>query len=159
MMDSELIDSHDIKKPRKFSYQRIIVCRVYVTISIFLSAMAFAFEPLSSQGSALIATKAPQVLVYLALFLCCLTMLDIIINDLAPDNFTLKCTYDYRHLLYMSLAVLSFSISVAVANTYGTSFLMCRLWLDGGIAAIVAFLDIFGRYRGLSDTAIHIHSK
>lgn len=150
---------HNIKNPRRLIYQRMIVSRIYVAFSILFSTLAFAFEPLSKQGSSAIATNAPIFWIYAALVLCLMAVIDIIINDLAPDNFKLNITYNYRHIIYMLLAVLSFSISVAVANTYGTSFLICRLWLDGGVAAVVAFLDIFGRYRGFRDTTIHIHSN
>lgn len=138
---------HEIKTPHRFLYQQTIVTRVYVAFSIFFSTLAFAFEPLSRQGGSNIATSAPIFWVWAALTLCMVAVLDIIINDLAPENIKLNITYNYRHIIYMLLAVLSFSISISVAKTYGTSFLMCRLWLDGGIAAIVAFLDIFGRYK------------
>ena len=75
-----------------------------------------------------------------------------------PDKFNIKLLYNYRHLIYMSMAILTFSMSAALTEVHGISFLMCRLWLDGCIVAVVAFLDILGRYRGFRDTAIHFQS-
>lgn len=157
--NKSLTDAQTNNKPRVLIYQRLIVSRIYVAFSIMFSTLAFAFEPLSRNGAAQIATNTPDIWIWSALLLCFLAVVDIIVNDLAPPKYVLKFTYNHRHIIYMCLGVLSFSISVAVAKTYGTSFYMCRLWLDGGIAAVVAVLDIFGRYRGFRDTAIHIHSK
>lgn len=159
IVDKILHHSNTFNQPHKFMYHRLLVARLYVTLSICLSVLSYIFEPLSKQGSSNIATNTPLIWICGAVILCLLAVTDIIINDLFPENFKLNITYDYRHIMYMFFAVLSFSISVAVFNTYGSSFLMLRLWLDGGIAAIVAFLDIFGRYKGLRDTTIHIHSK
>ena len=157
--DKKYRSTHDIEHPRKLLHQRLIVSRTYIAFSVLFSTLAFAFEPLSRQGGANVATSTPQIWIWAALILCFISVLDIVINDLAPKNIKLNITYNYRHIIYMGLAVLSFSISVAVANTYGTSFLMLRLWLDGGVAAIVAFLDIFTRYKGFRDTSIYLHRK
>ena len=157
--ENDFRDCHNIKAPSVLMYQKLILLRIYVAFSILFSTLAFTFEPLTRAGISNIATQTPDIWLWSAIALCSLAVLDIIINDLAPDKYSLELTYNYRHLIYMFLGVLSFSISIAVAKTYGGSFQLCRLWLDGGIAVVVAFLDILGRHRGFRDTEILIKSN
>jgi hypothetical protein len=104
-----------------------------------------------------IATDAPRSWLYAALVVAILAIADIIVNDFMPNKFELNYAYDFRHIIYMLLALISLSFSVSIVVTFGTTFIVSRLWLDGLVAATVAFLDIFSRHGGDSDTAIHIH--
>lgn len=134
---------------------RFLVTRVYVCLSILISILITIFEPSSVYGRALAATNMPDGLIWAALGLCIVAVLDIAINDFAPDKYRFGWAFDYRHLLYMSLALLSFSLSVGVITAFGSSFFLCRLWLDGSVATVVAFLDILRR-RGYSGSTVHI---
>ena len=142
-----------------FTFQKMAVTRIYVVISVCLSLFAFAFDPMSRLGESAIFTQASFFWIFPAIVLSLFAILDLIINDIAPQRFYIKWLCSYRHLTYMFLSLLSFSLSVALTETYGASFLMGRLWLDGTIAALVAFLDIIERYRGFRESAIHINTK
>ena len=135
--------------------KKLVILRVYVCLSIFFSILTMMFEPTSVYNRAVNLTDAPLLMIAGALFLCVISVFDIVINDFSPDKYRFGLAFDYRHLIYMSMAVLSFSVSVGVITAFGTNIAICRLWLDGSIAAIVAFLDILGR-RGYSGSSIYI---
>lgn len=139
-----------VKEPSKILYRRYIIARLYVVLSIFITVLTMIFEPSSMHGRAAVITHAPTILSFITFGVCALALLDIIINDFAPDRFVFKPAYEYRHLIYMALALISFSISISIIEAFGTSLLLGRLWLDGIVASVVAILDIFARHRGTS---------
>jgi hypothetical protein len=83
-----------------------------------------------------------------ALGICAIGVIDILINDLAPDKYIFRIAYDYRHLVYMMLSLISLSIAAGITLTSGSTIFLSGLWLDGIVAAFVAVLDIFARHRG-----------
>jgi hypothetical protein len=113
------------------------------------------FEKTSSLGFVYIATDVPLGWMFFAFILCTVAILDIIINDICPNTINIITLYNYRHIIYMLMAVLSISLSVAVIVTNGPSFSLCRLWLDGAVATLVAFLDIRERYRNYCGKQIY----
>ena len=134
---------------------RLVIARIYVAVSMFLSVLVAMFEPTSVSFMSIQQTDAPPFLMYSALALCGIAMADVIVNDFAPDKYKFGWALNYRHLVYMGLAVLSFSLSVGIIAIFGNSLFLCRLWLDGTVATVVAFLDILGR-RGYSGSKIYI---
>lgn len=133
--------------PAKILQNRLIISRIYVTLSILFSILSMLFEPFSIHGQSTILSAVPIYWIYANLALCIISILDIIINDIAPDKYTLKYAHDYRHIVYMLLALMTFSISIGMVTTFGISLLLIRVWLDALVAAVVAFLDILGRYK------------
>jgi hypothetical protein len=89
----------------------------------------------------------PMALFYSAIVVCCIATFDSFVNDILPNKYNFKHAYMYRHLVYMGMALISFSLSAGLLITYGGSILVGRLWLDGVVAACVAVLDIFARHR------------
>lgn len=136
-------------------YERLVISRVYVALSILFSVLTMVFEPNTYYGHAATVTQIPSFLVLSALALCLLSVIDIVVNDFLSNKYKLSWLIDYRHLIYMGLALLCFSLSAGIIVVYGTTFFLGKLWLDGSIATIVAFLDILGR-RGYSGKSIHI---
>ena len=134
---------------------RLVIARIYVALSIFFSVMIAMFEKTSVSYMAIKLTEAPPIFMYSALVLCLVALVDVIVNDFAPDKYKFEWALNYRHLVYMGLAVLAFSLSAGVITAFGTTLFLCRLWLDGIVATLVAFLDILGR-RGYSGSKIYI---
>lgn len=127
------------RTPIKILYQRLIISRIYVVLSIFISSSSFLFDKLTNNTT--------FMWTFFILFVCLVAMIDIIINDICSDKYYIDVMYDFRHIIYMMLAIINISLSVSVIMNYGSSFNLYRMWLDGIVAAIVAFLDILGRYR------------
>lgn len=137
------------KEPRVLLVRRYIVARIYVTLSILITIMASLFDTGSKHYIAMQLTHAPIWALYIALMFCIIGLLDITINDIAPDKFVIKYIYDKRHFIYMGLSLISFSISIVILQTSGLATILCKLWLDGSVAALIAVLDIFARHRGI----------
>ena len=127
--------------------QQLIISRIYITLSLLFVTLAFLLEPQSVPGRSAIVSLVPLTWVYSLLFLCILSLIDIIINDIIDDKYSVSILIDYRHILYMMMSLMTFSISMSIVNTFGISFLLMRIWLDALIAVLIAFLDVLGRYR------------
>ena len=144
-----------LKNAHKFFSPSLLMTRIYVSISIFFNVSGATFVSDSVLGTAAIVTQAPQIMMWGVWLICVLSLFDIIINNLLPKKYCLKLISDHRHVLYMSLSMISFSLSVALITSNPAPFLIGRLWLDGSVATIVAFIDIFVR-RGYLGSSIHI---
>ena len=139
----------------KFFSPSLLLTRIYVSISIFLNVSAATIDHDSVLGTAVRETGAPSVMMWCAWVMCGLALIDIIINDFLPNKYCLKFVSEHRHVLYMVLGMISISLSVAVITFNPAPFLIGRLWLDGSVATIVAFLDIYVR-RGYIGLPTHI---
>lgn len=137
-------DRRNTRRPIKSRYR---IVRLYVSISIMLSVFSILFEPASIHAQVVGSANLPTALFYAALGVGLVALFDIFINDILPNKYSFKHAYLYRHLVYMSLALISFSLSAGLLITFSGSILVGRLWLDGVVAATVAVLDIFARHR------------
>lgn len=133
---------------RSMFFNRYILARIYVTVSIFISVLTALFEPTSIHHLSVLLSDGSMILMYLAISVCGFAIVDIIVNDFMSDKYKLNITYNQRHIIYMCLSLISFSLSLGILFTFGGVFLLGRLWLDGFVAAIVAILDIFARHKG-----------
>lgn len=129
-------------KPRYWLIRSYIAANVFVTCSIAL------FEPNSViyrvvQESGFTGSMSVGVLMCLAFVALC----DVLINDLMPARYRFEWSFDYRHLLYMWLAMGLVSVSAVIIKSIGPSPLLLRFWLDALLAALVAFLDTYSRHR------------
>lgn len=123
-----------------------ILTRLYVSLSLLFS-LIFTLDNTSINNISISINNGSIYPVYGGVFLCIIALLDIIINDFLPDSYKFYHGSEYRHLIYMGISLISFSISVPVINTFGVSALTGRNWLDGGIAAFIAVFDIFARHK------------
>lgn len=126
---------------------RFMIARLYVAISILISVFSVLIEPVAVHSKAVTPIMLPMALFYSAVFVCVLALLDTFINDILPNKYHFKQAFAYRHLIYMSLALISFSLSAGLLITYGGSIFVGKLWLDSFVAVAVAILDIFARHR------------
>jgi hypothetical protein len=131
-----------------FMTRRYFIARVYVALSIFITVLSLVFEPtLNHTQATASAADLPAFLFWSAIGVCLVAILDAFGNDFLPDKYTFTIAYQYRHLVYMFLALITFSLSAGLIHVYGPSLLVGRLWLDGVVAALVAVLDLFARHR------------
>jgi divalent metal cation (Fe/Co/Zn/Cd) transporter len=105
------------------------------------------YEPTSIHNHAANAAKLPVTLFLGSVLICILAIVDTFINDILPNKYQFKQAYNFRHVIYMALALISFSLSAGLLVTFGGSILVGRLWLDSLVATVVAVLDIFARHR------------
>lgn len=74
--------------------------------------------------------------------------LDAIVNDMLPDRWRLPWARRHRHVIYMLMAIGSFSIAymliIGAGMLTGAS---AQLILNTLVATLIAFLDLFSRHR------------
>lgn len=131
-------------------YNRYIISRIYVVLSILCSVFIGLNEEASLYYQIFDDTKMDHGILYPLIFICSIGIIDIFVNDFLPNKYKFRLAYENRHIVYMTLSLASFSISAAMVYTYGPTFHLARLWLDGTVAAVVAILDIFARHKGNS---------
>lgn len=134
-----------IKNP---THHRYFLTRLYVAASVLITVLSVVFEPLSLNSQAAWSAKLPDTLFYPAIVVCVIALLDVFVNDILPSKYRFAHAYNFRHIIYMCMALISFSLSAGLLLTFGGSILVGRLWLDGSIASAVAILDIFARHKG-----------
>lgn len=76
-----------------------------------------------------------------------LAMLDVLINDIAPRRFTFDLAKDNRHLVYMGLAVGTFSLAFVIQQHSGLNAMHVLIFIQSGLAVGVAFLDLYARHQ------------
>lgn len=130
------------KEPLYMFYRRYVIARMYIVASILITVCTLIRTP------DVLGNFIPPFLIILAFGVCMVAIVDIAINDIAPDEFIFHSAYKYRHLVYMLLSLISFSISAGAIIDFNGVLSVERLWLDGLVAAVVAVLDIFARHRG-----------
>lgn len=128
-------------------HHRYFIARLYVALSVLLSILSIVFEPSAIHTAATSSAGIPMIMIICAIGVCAIAIIDAFVNDFLPVKYKFTYAYHYRHLVYMALALISFSLSAGLLVTYGGSILIGRLWLDGLISTIVAVLDLFSRHR------------
>jgi hypothetical protein len=131
-----------IKEPLYMFFRRYVIARIYIVLSVLITVCTLLKAPYA------LGAYIPPFLVVLAFGVCMVAILDIIINDIAPDKYIFHSAYKYRHIVYMLISLISFSISAGAVLDSNGVLSVERLWLDGLVAAVVAVLDIFARHRG-----------
>lgn len=127
--------------------KRYFIARFYVAFSILITLISLVFEPAAIHAQAASSANLPDFLFWAAIGVCVVAIIDTFINDFLPNKYIFKYAYQYRHIVYMLLALISFSLSAGLLSAYGGSILVGRLWLDGIVATFVAILDLFARHR------------
>lgn len=140
-----MIDLTCISKNSKCTEQKktltdlISKFRLYILISVIISIVK-------------VHNMVNYVAVLLMLCIYIFALLDIFINDILPENYHIKLLYNYRHIVYMILSIMIFCISAEYIHINGYTYDLIRLWLDGGMVAVVAISDIFIRYMHIYDS-------
>lgn len=127
--------------------------RLYIALSILTTLGVIRFEPnflshkyITHSGEfAWLCVGVLAVLSFIAL-------VDVVVNDLLPETFQLRCAKSNRHLIYIFQA-LGIACIAFVLYAEGASIPVILSYLvDGAFAALVAFLDLFQRHRAPATT-------
>lgn len=133
---------------------RYWITRLYVALATLAAIVATWLEP-DALSHRLISNTGDQgwALVWILALVSIAAVVDVVVNDLLPERFHLRATMRRRHLIYIALAVgifcMSYAFLVGAAGADGAWFrpLVLPYWLNGAVAAAVAFLDLFQRHR------------
>ncbi|CAN5857208.1 hypothetical protein BH11PSE13_BH11PSE13_12060 [soil metagenome] len=129
---------------------RYWITRLYVALSTVMSIIVSWLEP-GALTHRLIDRSGEQgwVMVGLLAVVCGFAIVDVVVNELLPEKFKLPTAKKHRHLIYMALAMGIFCMSYVFIVGEGGWFrpLVLPFWLDGFVAAAVAFLDLYQRHR------------
>ena len=126
---------------------RYWLSRLIVSLEVLFIVVGVSwFEPLSLTARALNATGPLGWVLLGVLGVCCLmTIADVIVNDLMPLRFVLRCVMRWRHLGFMGIALMLGMISVLIVVAQGFTVLLFAYWINAIFAAGLTFLDIFTR--------------
>lgn len=128
---------------------RYWITRLYVALSAFTAIAVIWWEPEALTHKLI--TQSGERGWWLVSALACVAVVgifDVIVNDLLPDRFHLRCAKRWRHLIYAALAIGLMCITyVFIAGGAGWRALVLPFWVDASFAALVAFLDLFQRHR------------
>lgn len=133
--------------------------RAYVSLSVGVTAAIAIFDPTSQhreafEGGASLLT-APGAVAMLALLLVATAgVLDVVINDLLPERFTIDATHRHRHVVFMLMAIGQVGLmwQVVRANPGDWPPVLARYALDAAFAVGIAVCGVrdhyFRRVRG-----------
>lgn len=127
---------------------RYWLTRLYIAMSVLVTCLIALLET-GSANHRIIEAGGPIGSLSMAALMCLafVALCDVVINDLMPARYRFEWSFDYRHLLYMWLALGLVSVSVVVMKAAGPTPLLLRFWLDASLATLVAFLDTYSRHR------------
>lgn len=133
--------------------------RAYVSLSVGVTAAVAMLDPTSQHRRAfegdLAALTVPAVIGMVALLLVATAgVLDVVINDLLPERFTITSTHRHRHVVFMVMAIGQVALmwQVARANPGDWPPVLARYALDAAFAVGIAVCGVrdhyFRRVRG-----------
>lgn len=125
-----------------------IVLRLYLCARTIIVAVVSLGEPESLNGR-LIASSGALAYVLTSMLVACAVVgiVDLIINDLAPERFTLPWAREHRHLGYIGLSCGSCAFLFVMAKHGNLSYLSLSYAADGLAAACGAVTHVFHHQR------------
>lgn len=122
--------------------------RLYVALSVLVNVVVTLLEPSALTARAI---NASGSLGWLAVWTLgavgVVALLDVIVNDLAPDRWRLPSAHRWRHFVYMAIALGEVSITYVIAAKLGFTPLLFVYWLDAAADVAIAYFDLFARHR------------
>lgn len=143
-------DLHALGRHHISTLPRYWITRLYVALSSLTSIAVIAWEP-EALTHRLITQSGPPGwwLVGFLAVVAAVGIVDVVVNDMLPDRFHLRCAKRSRHLIYVALSMGLMCLTyVFIAGGGGWwRALAMPFWIDAVFAALVAFLDLFQRHR------------
>lgn len=135
-----------------FMRPRYWMLRMYVAMSASLTMWVIWSEP-ASLGHGIISRSgtAGWYCVTALAFVCALSLIDTLLNDMAHIHLRWECARRWRHWLYMMLALGLTSVAYVAVMAVGYTSLVLPLLLDAGVAVMVAVTDLFHRHRSADE--------
>lgn len=75
-------------------------------------------------------------------------VIDVIVNDLLPPNFELRCALRYRHTVYMLIALGCLSLMFVIVKEHGPSTSLVHYGMVALASMLLAVYDLRDRYLG-----------
>lgn len=123
--------------------QPLIALRLYVALSLFISYIIMGTVPQAIVYKVMIeSTYGGSYFVLVAFTLALIAVADTVVNDMLPDRYVLIHTKRWRHMGFMSLAIMSAAQAFFILESIGPTVLVFRYVLDAVAATSVAFLGL-----------------
>lgn len=121
--------------------------RMVVALQVLVLCAITWFEDASLTAQAIEATgRGGWALVLVGAGFCLVALLDVAINDLAPQRFALPTAWAWRHVGFGAIGLQQLALAVLVAFTQGYTALLLTYWLNAALAGALVFFDAFARY-------------
>ena len=143
-----LIRPHSQLTPEDVTLNALALFRAYIAGSTLVTVGVISLEPDSMGAKLFIAAGQTGWYVLAAVAGVCLwALVDVLVNDVMPDDFMLRSAMRNRHLTYLALAAGLLSISYVYAASEGWTALILRPAYDACAAIVIAFFDLVLRHR------------
>lgn len=121
--------------------------RTYVCSSILATVVIAALDP-GSQHRGIMDEDGHGGVIAISLLalVTLLGLVDVLINDLMPHRFSLRCTHRHRHVIFMVLAIGQVAMALVEARGDEMRPVMIRYLLDAFMALLVACMGVYGHY-------------
>lgn len=121
--------------------------RAYVAVRALLVVMNMLIDPHTLTRKAVDSTGPVGWFAVSALGAVALVaLIDVLVNDLFPERFSLPSFFKRRHLVYMALSLGLMSMCM-VAFRGGAVAAVTYFWVDACFACGVAIADLFARHH------------
>lgn len=125
---------------------RYYFTRLYVALSILVNVVITATEP-QALGYKVLTETGPLGWLCVGILGCLalIAVMDVLINDLAPEAWHLPTAIRWRPITYMLLATGIASYVFVIIDAVGFTWLTLTYFLDASVAVVVGVLDLFYR--------------
>lgn len=116
-----------------------LTLRVYLCLRTLVVAIVSLGEPDSLNGRLIEASGATSyIAIAVTVFCAVVGLLDVVVNDILPDDFHMRWARNHRHLGYIGLALGNCAFLLAIAKADTLSLLAISYFVDAVFAVHVA---------------------
>lgn len=125
------------------------LARVVVAVTLLLSVILAIQETgslmhLTIDRSGLTGRIAVAALVFIGV----LALVDVVVNDIMPKQYVLKCARRWRHTVYMLMSLGCLSLIFVIVKSHGPSAALVQYGVVAFAALFIAIFDIRDRMNG-----------
>lgn len=122
--------------------------RFYVSASVAVTAFVAGWDPTSQHRRVMLEDgHGGAVAIFLLAAFALAALVDLLINDLLPERFSLRCTHRHRHVVFMLMAIGQVGLLFALAAQRELRPSAARYLLDALVAIVVAVAGVRDHYR------------
>lgn len=126
------------------------LARVVVAVTLLISVALAIQEPGSLMHMTIDRAGFPGRLAICALvFVAVLALVDVVINDIMPKQYVLKCARRWRHTVYMLMSLGCLSLIFVIIKSHGPSAVLVQYGIVAFAALFIAIFDIRDRMNGV----------
>ncbi len=124
------------------------LARLFVALNLIIGCVIVAEDESSLLFRVIESSGATGTIALWALLLVALVgVSDVVINDFLPERFVLRWAQQYRHTIYMGMALGCLSMIFVVVKVHGPAAVLLHYGLVAFSASLIAVLDIRERIR------------